>query len=494
MAEADFARPADGPSGHEGECRPVEDLLASHDWSETPLAPPDRWSISLRTTVATMVRANAQVALLWGPEFAMLYNDAFAKAIAGKHPHSLGRPAREIWADLWDELRPLVERVRSTGESYSAKDRAFSIRRNGRQQTVYFDVSYSTVPDDDGSVGGLLCIVSDTTQRVLAERRLKESERRFRALTRATADVIYQLNADWTELRSIDGQPPPRTSPSATDWMDDFILPEDQPAVRAAIDKAVARGEPFQLEHRIRLAKGSIGWTFSLAVPIVDASGKIVEWFGAASDVTERHRTSEHLELIASELNHRVKNNLAMVQAIAGQTFRTSDSIDQAGERFAARLVALAQANDLLKGERWAGASLREAVEQAMAVYQQEEGRISASGPEVAIPPRLAMTLVLALHELSTNAVKYGAWSNDTGRVAIAWSTYRTGEGTERLRIEWREERGPRVETPQRRGFGSRLIEQALAGEVNGQATLFFDEAGLRCLVDAPLPRLQRKG
>ncbi|WP_404559465.1 PAS domain-containing protein [Bradyrhizobium ottawaense] len=133
-----------------------------------------------------MLGADAQIVLFWGPEFVALYNDAYAPTIGDKHPKALGRPARENWAELWDDLEPLLRGVRETGKTFSAKDRPFYIERRGFGETVYFDVSYSAVPEADGGVGGVLCIVSETTERVRAEAALRELQRDPRAESRRT--------------------------------------------------------------------------------------------------------------------------------------------------------------------------------------------------------------------------------------------------------------------------------------------------------------------
>ncbi|WP_137974282.1 PAS domain-containing protein [Pseudomonas sp. F(2018)] len=146
-------------------------LLQSHDWCESPLGPPIGWSSSLKTLMATVLPAKAQIVLFWGPQFVALYNDAYAPSIGAKHPRALGRPAVENWTELWDDLEPLLRGVRETGETFSAKDRPFYIERHGQGETVYFDVSYSAVRETDGTVGGVLCIVTETTERVQFERR-----------------------------------------------------------------------------------------------------------------------------------------------------------------------------------------------------------------------------------------------------------------------------------------------------------------------------------
>jgi signal transduction histidine kinase len=148
-------------------------IMRAFDWSHSPLGHPANWSLSLKTTVGMMLAAQAQIVLFWGADFVALYNDAYAPGIGDKHPRALARPAIENWGELWDDLQPLLDGVRQTGKTFAAKDRPFYIERHGYGETSYWDVSYSAVPDDDGSVGGVLCIVSDTTERVSGEARLR---------------------------------------------------------------------------------------------------------------------------------------------------------------------------------------------------------------------------------------------------------------------------------------------------------------------------------
>ena len=334
-----------------------------------------------------------------------------------------------------------------------------------------------------GEAGWLLAILRD----ISAEKRLRASEERFRGLVNATSDVVYRMSPDWREMRQLDGRGfiADTETPSIA-WIDEYLLPEDQPQVLAAIEDAIARRGVFELEHRVRRVDGSIGWTLSRALPVLDEAGETVEWFGAASDVTERHRAEEHLKLMVHELNHRVKNNLATMLAVTSQTFRNAKDMPDAEESMTARLEALAHASDLLTGDAWVGPSLRGVVEQAVRPHCVDGERCFIDGPEVELSPRKAHTLSLAIHELATNAVKHGAWSASGGQVDVTWSA--EGATTDRrLHLEWRERGGPRVSPPARRGFGSRLIERALAGELDGDVRLEFEPAGLVCVVDARL-------
>lgn len=149
----------------------IGDLLCAKDWSDSPLGPPAGWSPHLQAVLATLLPSQAQFVLFWGSAYVALYNEAYAPTIGIKHPHALGRPAQEHWSELWDDLEPLLRGVRETGQTYSAKDRPFYIDRRGQGETVYFDVSYSAVREADGSVGGVLCLVTDTTERVQFQQR-----------------------------------------------------------------------------------------------------------------------------------------------------------------------------------------------------------------------------------------------------------------------------------------------------------------------------------
>ncbi|MFJ4153622.1 ATP-binding protein [Pseudomonas sp. NPDC089752] len=149
----------------------IGSLLQSMDWNDSPLGPPAAWSPHLQAVMATLLPAQAQFVLFWGADYVALYNDAYAPTIGTKHPQALGRPGKENWRELWDDLEPLLRGVRETGQTFSAKDRPFYIERRGVGETVYFDVSYSAVREADGSVGGVLCLVTETTERVRFQRR-----------------------------------------------------------------------------------------------------------------------------------------------------------------------------------------------------------------------------------------------------------------------------------------------------------------------------------
>jgi PAS domain S-box-containing protein len=172
-------------------------LIRALDWSKTSLGPIAAWPAPLKAAISLMLPAQAQIVLFWGAEFIALYNDAYAPTIGEKHPRALGRPARESWSELWDDLEPLLRRVLEAGETVVAKDRPFYIERHGYPENVYFDISYSPIRDEAGEVGGVLCIVNETTERVVAQEQqrllLRETNHRLKNLF-AMVDAMIGLS------------------------------------------------------------------------------------------------------------------------------------------------------------------------------------------------------------------------------------------------------------------------------------------------------------
>ncbi|HCN46173.1 MAG TPA: hybrid sensor histidine kinase/response regulator, partial [Pseudomonas sp.] len=167
--------PSDGctalPPGFLAHGGSISGLLQTLDWQASPLGPPHGWSPGLQAVMGTLLSAQAQIVLFWGPQYVALYNEAYAPTIGAKHPHALGRPGIEHWSELWDDLEPLLRNVRETGQTFSAANRPFYIERSGVGETAWFDVSYSAVRESDGTVGGVLCIVTETTRRMQFEQR-----------------------------------------------------------------------------------------------------------------------------------------------------------------------------------------------------------------------------------------------------------------------------------------------------------------------------------
>ena len=206
------------------------------------------------------------------------------------------------------------------------------------------------------------------------------------------------------------------------------------------------------------------------------------------ASVIRQEQDQAHLRLLINELNHRVKNTLATVQSIVTQTLRSGGAPLSTRDTLTARIVALSKAHDVLTNEQWSGADLGEIAAQAAQPFRLGLGeeRVALKGPKVRLPPKTAIAIALALHELATNAVKYGALSTSEGRIDFSWSLSK-GRGPRELTATWREIDGPRVSPPTRAGFGTRLIERGLAADLNGEVRIQYPVDGVVCTIRARL-------
>ena len=309
---------------------------------------------------------------------------------------------------------------------------------------------------------------------------LRESEERYRAFVTATSDIVYRMSPDWNEMRHLQGKDFIRdTDDPSQAWLETYLHPDDHPQVLAAIDEAIRTKTPFEFEHRVKRLDGTLGWVHSRVVPVWDENGEIIEWFGAARDISERKRHEETQSLLVGELSHRVKNTLAVVQAIAQHTLRRAKDPEEFAASFGGRIQSLSSMHGLLSQSGWQHADLQEILRDQLAAH--ETSRVVSSGPPVRLEPQVALHVALMLHELGTNSAKYGALSKAEGKVNVNWAVH---DG--RLRLEWRERGGPPVESPLKRGFGTNLIEQTLKSE-GGSSHVFVEANGLRWDITLPL-------
>jgi two-component sensor histidine kinase len=243
------------------------------------------------------------------------------------------------------------------------------------------------------------------------------------------------------------------------------------------------------------------GWTVAAGLPVASLTAPLWQTLGITAGVgtvmlaiglafalsmAGRIARGEALhELLINELNHRVKNTLATVQSMAAQTFRQTPDPREARAKFEARLVALGRAHNVLSDEKWESADVKDIVNEVLEPFAANDGRrLRTEGGEVRVAPRCTLMISLVLHELATNATKYGAWSNQTGIVSVDWRQL-DRDNARWLRLTWRETGGPPVQPPDHKGFGSRLIEQSL-GDVGGSTTVTYDPTGIACRLECP--------
>ncbi len=263
-----------------------------------PVGAYDEWPATLKTMFGTVAASPHQIILFWGPEYLAIYNEAYAPTIGLKHPAAFGSRACEYWAELWDDLEPLLDQVRNKGEPVYIKDRPFYIERHGEPETVTFDIAYSAVPDDTGQIAGVLCIVSETTERTRAEQRLTESEARFRNMADHAPVMMWvvnesgyctYLNSRWYQYT---GQTPEQAE--GYGWLD-ATHPDDKARATEAFLEALAKQESFRLEYRLRRRDGVYRWAIDAAEPRFSPDGNFLGYIGSVIDIDERHEIEQKL-------------------------------------------------------------------------------------------------------------------------------------------------------------------------------------------------------
>lgn len=397
-----------------------------------------------------------------------------------------GRDPAGITGDVWIEMLhpedlPNVLAARASARlhndpySFEARFR----RPDGGWRTMLASARPRMTPD--GVFEGYVGLAIDLTEMRAAEAAMRESEARFRLLAESAPVMLWMGDENGACLylnRSL------REFWGVADDLTGFswggtVVEDDHERLFAAITTAMDRREPLEVEARYWRADGQIRTLFTRAEPRHDPEGRFVGMIGVNVDVTEARKAEQHQRLLINELNHRVKNSLATVQSIAHQTLREGMAIGEARDLLTARLLSLSAAHDVLTRESWEGADLGEVVAAALRPY--DAARHSAHGPHHRIGPQTALALSMALHELATNALKYGALSGAEGRIAITWILDEYGA----LVLTWREEGGPPVVAPARTGFGSRLLRQGLGVELGGPAVMRFEPTGLVCVIRA---------
>jgi PAS domain S-box-containing protein len=413
----------------------------------------------------------------------------------------IGVPPGEVmtWSEQLDYLHPddrepartAVARALVEGAFYEMEYRFFRPVDGAERWMMVRAVGQY---DDDGTPTGMLGVLTDITEakiereRIRADRaRLAESEARFRALADSAPAPVWVLNAAGSlefvnrAFRDLVGRS--LDTLSGDGWLD-LLHPEDRVGIEAARAATRRSTRPNSWEARFRVASGDYRWLRTKSRARFDEAGAFQGFVGLATDVTDARLAEERQQLLINELNHRVKNTLATIQSLARQTLRSGVDPFDARERLTDRLLALSAAHNVLTRENWEGADLGDIAREAVRPYDDPvAAHIAVEGPPARLAPNVALALSMALHELATNAAKYGALSATGGRVSLDWRLNAIGD---RIDLTWREIGGPPVVAPEQTGFGSRLLA-SLSGELGAPADIVYDPAGLICRLRAPV-------
>jgi two-component sensor histidine kinase/PAS domain-containing protein len=331
-----------------------------------------------------------------------------------------------------------------------------------------------------------------------AKNELAISEERYQLSSSVTGSVIWDWDRPTRVIHWGDGLTrvfghPQALVENTRDWWLKQIHPDDRDRVtensRAAI---LGTASHWTADYRFRRGDDTFANVHNRGVVVRDRSGLAVRMAGVMVDVSDRASADDRQDIINQELSHRLKNTLSMVQAIASQTLRAATSLDEARIALSNRLIALGRAHDLLLVGHAERAGMAAIIRGALSIHENHDARrLRVDGPTLEVGPRAALALALMMHELGTNAAKYGALSIPEGYVTVTWSVSSEPDAT--LDLVWIEQGGPPVTKPTRLGFGTRMIERALTGTPGSKVTMDYAPDGLRCVYTTPLKGFQEK-
>ena len=345
---------------------------------------------------------------------------------------------------------------------------------------LQFSPCPSLLRDAEGRVTGGINILVDITDRIQANR----ANAHYAAIVESSEDAIISKDLDgivksWNEAAErLFGF----SAAEAIGQHISLLIPEDRLDEEPGIIERIRLGERIDHYETIRRKKDGTQIHVSLTIsPVKDMRGRIVGASKIARDISERKRAEAAKELLLHEIKHRVKNTLGTVQAIAAQTFRDGPRAER--EAFSGRLRALSSAHDLLTQHDWDQVSIQGMIRRALSPFRENRvERFTLEGEDAILSANRALLLAMTIHELATNAVKYGALSGESGTVCLAWHIVKTDKDR-KLWLEWREQGGPPVQPPSRKGFGSTLIERAVEAE-QGRSCFEFRPEGVVCTLD----------
>ncbi|HXV25922.1 MAG TPA: PAS domain-containing protein [Alphaproteobacteria bacterium] len=397
------------------------------------------------------------------------------------HPREaiVGRHLREVLGeDAYAAIQPHVEAVLTGGRPHF--EALLPYKDAGPR---HVSVQYIPNTATDGTVSGFYVFVEDISERQWAEQSLRESEALYRTLAEATPDLVWIaaangkvqfVNSRWTAYTGLT-----LDQFNASGW-EALYHPDDRAQLADRWATAAKAEVPFEAEFRCRRRDGAYRWFWGRAVPLKDSSGRLVKWIGTSTDITERKGAEERQRLLTREIDHRAKNLLTVVLSILRLT-RAKD-VESFVAKVESRVMALAQAHSLLAEGRWHSADLSRLLEEVLAPYRMGVGGISISGPPTSLTTIASQSLALALHELATNAAKYGALSDPKGRLAVTWRIVDEG-----LILTWTECGGPAMAgAPERYGFGITVVTTSVEQQLKGRVSFEWRQEGLRATLRIP--------
>jgi two-component sensor histidine kinase/CheY-like chemotaxis protein len=502
----------------------MAERIRQFDWANHPFGPLESWPQSLRSALSICLHSAFPTAIYWGPDLRLLYNDAWAPIPGPRHPAALGKPAQEVWSDIWDIIWPQFRSLLETGEGFYAKDQLLPMRRYGFEEETYWSYSFTAIRGEDGRIAGIFNSGLETTEVVLNQRRADfklayarrlheeaDPDVTLAAATELLGEYLQAIHVGYCAPNSGDGN-----LVVQHDWADE----DHQPAAAGlrladfgdGLSETLAKGQPVRIDDVESYCTGAgggnartyaaLGAQAALFVPLLHG-GRLVAVFyvlaaeprrwsddqvltlqealGVAWDTVEILRNEQRQELLMREVAHRAKNALAVVQAVVRLSY--ADDFATFRDVVESRIASLSRTHDLLAKSRWQGLELRSLVEEALRPFAGG-GSVQIDGPAQRLKPELAQTVALALHELATNAAKYGALKGNGGALSVTWSK----DDKSRLTLHWRETTAEPISAPGKRsGFGSELLTKSVRSQLGGEIDFDWASDGLKCRLHLPL-------
>lgn len=410
-----------------------------------------------------------------------------------------GESRERVMTDIgrWSELVHPDDRVRAglaiarclAGETVMQSYRI--IRPFDRAERWIQDTGFP-IRDEKGRITRVGGIAQDLTERTRAELEVKAKRHELRILVETIPQLVWRAVAggDWTwaspQWTEFTGKAEKESH--GRGWLEP-IHPDDREGAREAWRNAESQGR-YEADYRLRSADGTYRWFQARATPIHSDDGSLVDWFGTSTDVDDIRRFQEHEKLLLAELQHRVRNTLAVVRSIVRRSAQSATDVEDYTMHLEGRIDAFARVQASITRDPARGVDLEYLVaEQLRAVGAREGDTATIDGPEVKMSASAAETMSLAIHELATNAMKYGALTSPRGEVQVKWSVV-DGDGSPHLDFRWTEQGMRLTGQPTRQGFGTMILTRTLGYELKAETDLAFPPTGLAYRVTVPLRRL----
>lgn len=508
-------------------------MIREHDWSHHPFGQPETWPPSLRSALSICLHSAFPTAIYWGPDLRLLYNDAWMPIPGPRHPASLGAPAHEVWSDIWHIVGPQFDQLLATGDGIFVENQMLPMKRFGVPEETYWSYSFTAIRGETGEIVGIYNSGSETTANVRLQREtsfLLSLEQTLREVAEADhawrigADMLSQhLNLDWVDIVEVSGlsggglQETGWTilsGPSPTAQILPELMAERWGDLAAGPPLLIAelQGEASQLteDARARLCAEGVSAIMTTALQqgadsalvAVLASRNARAWSEfdrsaarrALSRILasiERERVAERERTMTREIDHRARNALSAALSIVRLT--RADTIDAVRQKIELRIAALARAHSILASEHWGHVDLHAVVRQELAPYTiGDTDAVTIEGPPLRLPPELAQGMTLVLHELATNAAKYGALRGPDGRLTLSWQV----DPERTVRFRWTEHAADAASTqnaPASSKFGSKLLSRVVRAQLLGTIEQRLGPNGLIAKIEFPLSGTQAR-